>query len=344
MDNLWILKQDLRFNARICMQKGVQPYVPNLHNEDGYTLGSWARTQRITKDTMKNEFRKRLNDIGFNWDEKSAQWEFGFKKLIRFWEREGNCLVMSGHLEGEFKLFNWVGYQRKAKHKLNKEQITRLENIGFVWNAHLAAWEYGFSKLCKFRRREGHCRVPNNHKEDQVNLYLWVRSQRRFETSLAESKREKLNEIDFIWDPLSDDWEKGFQKLVNFKKKEGHCSVPTLYSEGGYKLGEWVQYQRRRRLKLDKQRLQRLDELNFVWDALVNQWQLSLHHLRQFINKNGHAQVPRGYLTDCGFKLGARVAQFRNKKKSLPEGKIVQLDELGFIWGTTKTTSASKND
>ena len=35
-------------------------------------------------------------------------------------------------------------------------------------------WEEGFTKLRKFKEREGHCRVPGNYKLSDFSLARWV--------------------------------------------------------------------------------------------------------------------------------------------------------------------------
>src|SRR5215469_11826477 len=52
-----------------------------------------------------------------------------------------------------------------AKTFLPLERKRRLDAIGFVWDWIDQRWEYGFTALLKFKRREGHCQVPIFHKE-----------------------------------------------------------------------------------------------------------------------------------------------------------------------------------
>ena len=61
---------------------------------------------------------------------------------------------------GTYKLGRWVAVQRFKEDTLSPERKKRLNAIGFVWDAHDAAWEQGFAALTKFKARKGHCRVP----------------------------------------------------------------------------------------------------------------------------------------------------------------------------------------
>jgi hypothetical protein len=69
---------------------------------------------------------------------------------------------------------------------------------------------------------------PQDHVEDTFRLGLWVTNQRRRKALLPLQREQRLDAIGFIWDPQSDKWEQGFIALLNFKRREGHCRVPTI--------------------------------------------------------------------------------------------------------------------
>src|SRR5262245_8241092 len=92
-------------------------------------------------------------------------WERGFGALKKFKAREGHCQVLQSHLEGTFKLRQWVGEQRQHADTLPPKRKKRLNAIGFIWDDHEHAWEQGFAALVKFKVREGHCRVPGDYGE-----------------------------------------------------------------------------------------------------------------------------------------------------------------------------------
>jgi hypothetical protein len=86
-----------------------------------------------------------------------------------------------------------------------------LNSIGFVWNAHDAAWEERFNELVKFRANNGHTNVPQPIKKgprDTDQLGTWVRTQRNTlgkklsmpnNTEKENQRIEKLNNLDFNW-------------------------------------------------------------------------------------------------------------------------------------------------
>ena len=98
-------------------------------------------------------------------------WQRGFSALKKFKRRKGHCRVPRPHLEGNYKLGQWVAVQRYSKDSLAAERRTRLNQLGFIWSRRDWLWERGFSALKVFKAREGHCHVPALHIEEQT---LWV--------------------------------------------------------------------------------------------------------------------------------------------------------------------------
>jgi hypothetical protein len=192
-------------------------------------------------------------------------WEKGFAALKQFKAREGHCRVPRGHQEGGFELGTWVVNQRNRRDALSVERRRRLDGIKFVWALQWNPWENGFAALKEFKAREGHCLVPNHHKEGTFNLGKWVTRQRVKKNTLPVERRRRLDLLRFVWDPFELAWEKGFASLKQFKARERHCRVPRAHEEGTFKLGTWVVNQRNRRDALSLERRRRLDSIGFIW-------------------------------------------------------------------------------
>jgi hypothetical protein len=127
------------------------------------------------------------------------RWEWGFAALSKFRRRNGHCCPPQRYVEGKYNLGAWVVVQRYRKDDLSVERKKRLDRIGFVWNWRDFAWERGFAALLKFKRREGHCRVSRQHREDKYRLGDWVAVQRRKKDVISPRRRRRLNKIGFEW-------------------------------------------------------------------------------------------------------------------------------------------------
>ena len=134
---------------------------------------------------------------------RERHWERGFAVLSRFRAREGHCCPSRHHVEGKFRLGDWVSVQRYRKDLLSVERKRRLNAIGFVWDWREYLWEQNFVALLKFKRREGHCCVPTFHREDDFKLGWWVATQRRNRKEMSPERSARLNRVGFVWSPGS---------------------------------------------------------------------------------------------------------------------------------------------
>jgi hypothetical protein len=106
-------------------------------------------------------------------------------------------------------------------------------------------------------------------------------------------------------DHLDKKWNMQYEKIVEFKRKNGHCLVPKRY-EQDKSLGAWVSDQRsnhiNNKLRLDRKRL--LDQIGFTWKDISGfkpddkRWNVQYEQLVEFKRKNGHCLVPKRYEED----------------------------------------------
>jgi hypothetical protein len=138
--------------------------------------------------------------VASSWGKSNVErWERGFATLSKFRRREGHCCPSRHHVEGGFRLGQWVSVQRYCKDLLAVERKRRLDAIGFVRDWLDLRWEQGFAALLKFKRRKGHCRVPILHNEGKIRLGWWVSTQRVRRPELSAERKTRLNKIGFVW-------------------------------------------------------------------------------------------------------------------------------------------------
>ena len=305
--------------------------VENGRIVDGLNLGSWVCKQRANKGILMPDRLRRLSSLGFSWDPITDQWEQYFAALQKFRKREGHCLVVRWHKEDGLKLGSWVGVQRLKKDMLTPDRLKRLNSLGFNWDPHSEKWEQYFTALHKFRKREGHCRVPNLHRVDRLKLGQWVSLQRTTKDRLTPARLKRLNALRFSWDPIAEQWEQYFAALQKFRKRKGHCYVPVKYQADGLKLGSWVRFQRVNKGILTPDRLKRLNSLGFNWDPHAEQWEQNFAALQKFQKREGHCRVV-GKHKENGFKLGSWVRNQRTRKDRLTPDRLKRLNSVGFNW------------
>jgi hypothetical protein len=128
-------------------------------------------------------------------------WQRGLAALKKFKRREEHCRVHRHHLEGRYKLGQWVAVQRYSKDSLTAERKARLNQLGFMWSRSDWLWEKGFAALKAFKSRERHCLVPALHIEGDLKLGNWVSTQRRKKNIMSKERKRRLNRIGFVWQP-----------------------------------------------------------------------------------------------------------------------------------------------
>jgi hypothetical protein len=100
-------------------------------------------------------------------------------------------------------------------------------------------------------------------------------------------------------------WYMKYEQLVDFKRKRGHCMVPSRY-EQDKALAEWVVKQRfiHKNDKIRPDRKTILDEIGFVWKVESPRntndkvWQHQYEKVVEFKRINGHTRVPFKYEQD----------------------------------------------
>ena len=214
---------------------------------------------------------KRLESVpGWLWRVRtSTLWRRRYDALVAFAKREGHARVPIDHIEAGLKLGGWVSFKRTLKREGRSPayRVRLLNQVpGWSWEPEQEAWDRGYAVLVKFCAREGHACVPTQHVEDDFELGVWVKWQRRqFKTDRLPIDRARRLEAlpGWVWEAFEAQWERAYALLVDFVEREGHYRIPREYWPGGFRLAKWATQQRRRRRagKLDAGRVARLAKI-----------------------------------------------------------------------------------
>ena len=194
-----------------------------------------------------------------------------------------------------------------------------------------SAWEEMFAALLACQQMYGDCVVPNN----MPALRLWCSRQRSAykNNELSPERIQRLESIGFTWDALDAGWEQMFAALTAYKQAHGDCNVPASWDVNP-ELGQWCYVQRRtyRKNKISKDRVQRLEQLGFVWELLETSWDEMFAALKRYRQTHGDCKVPLKWKDDP--KLGQWCSSQRANYKlgNLSVDRIYRLESLGFVW------------
>ena len=132
-------------------------------------------------------------------------------------------------------------------------------------------------------------------------------------------------------------WWDGYRAAAAYHAEHGHLDVPMRHrSDPGHALGAWIVKQRmaRRRGWLAADKVAALDKLGITWDPHDGRFQATLAACAAYRAEHGHLDVPSGYVTPDGVRLGAWVCaqRARRGKGTLSAERAAELDALGMIW------------
>jgi hypothetical protein len=143
-------------------------------------------------------------------------------------------------------------------------------------------------------------------------------------------------------------WNLQYEKLVEFKRKNGDCLVPQGYKEDKT-FGMWVNTQRKshktREMRQDRKDL--LNELGFVWTVDLPVWKAGMvaarvyghdkrwhqqyEKLVELERKNGKCIVPTKKYDAC-LSTWVRTQRTNHTNNKMRQDRKELLDEIGFVW------------
>jgi superfamily II DNA or RNA helicase len=329
--------------------------ITKFDNENADLL-QWVRYQRLlnTQGKLSEDKLKAFHEIGYSFDLKyygkgrekkekvvkvkpqpvTQTWDLNYIKLLDYKMKFGNCNVPRG-FKDDVSLSHFVVRQRAhyKQGKLNKDQIRKLEFLGFEWEVNrkltfMEIWKKNYSKLFEEFKKTGNSNITKGYFDN--SLYTWVLQQRmkRKNNELSEEQIKLLDDIAFNWNPEGsggspddDRWFEMLEQLSEYKNKYGDCNVSQL-NKDYKKLGRWVNDQRLNysRGKLLEHRKELLEELDFIWNTKEQEFDLKVKMLQEFYQINGHFEVKQsdlefGGLYDWLYKIIKKGTTEERKKK-----------------------------
>lgn len=341
---------------------GSEPAAEAPDSEQKKRMDRWALYQRKQRREGKLSQSRidSLDGIGFAWGRVKAgggkvfpgrkdakeplarSWDEMYYELVDFFTSNGHCNVPY-EWAAQPGLGGWVESQRRARKndQLTSDQVAQMDELGFAWTSHDAAWDAMFAKLVEYLRpmNNGKPRSASPGKE----LQRWMLTQRQAKKrgKLDPVREERLTGINFDWDPYAARWDGMYSELRKFHAEHGHCRVPAGWTPNSV-LANWVGVQRARNIegKLSAERQEALNALGFSWRlgdftgtrSPQESWNRMLEYLRIFHSEHGHSLVPQVYAQNP--KLGWWVTTQRRKRRKgkLTAAQIAALDRLGFNW------------
>lgn len=357
-------------------------WMRNLRYNYLWQIRNWpdptGKRKRLSDDKLQ-----RLSELDFSWDTKRdwKRWPTMLDDLTNYKRQYGTTHV---NPSVDRDLYEWTrsirnNYRHQAlnrtmldsntsvssrrRPRLSPRKMKALNDIGFDWEPQerqdYLRWEDMIIRLESFVAEYGHTRVPKDYHDR--NLYRWTQNvisnyghqlsntttpasmvgRRHY---LSEKRLQQLEELGFDWEQRSTMWERHYQELYEYWKKNGHCHVQALQSR---KLCTFVQNQRqeyRRFLagqatSLTPGRMEALQRINFDFDRSHDKlWNQRHDDFQVFVDATGSVNVPQDFSSN--YQLGQwtmnQRTKYRQRQNGLTNGltdaRINELEKRGFSW------------
>jgi hypothetical protein len=195
-------------------------------------------------------------------------------------------------------------------------------------------WMDMYQKLVTYKKKHKSFNVPRRYAAEP-QLRQWASTQRANynNNKLTAERINRLDSINFTWNPFEVEWTRMYQKLVTYKKKHKSFNVPRRYAAEP-QLRQWAGTQRTNynNNKLTAERINRLDSINFTWNVYEIEWMESFYRLVEYKKQNKSTKVPIGYTKDRLLAEWVSTQRACYKSKILSVDRIKRLESIGFVW------------
>mmetsp|Transcript_525 Transcript_525/g.789 ORF Transcript_525/g.789 Transcript_525/m.789 type:complete len:409 (-) Transcript_525:349-1575(-) len=236
----WLLQQQMGITFNNNNNNNVPPallanFVTSSSGSSDPLIALASSSHKLENSTTTTKTGREKRSLR---PDQADKWNDHFDNLVRFHKQHNHCLVPHTFPEKP-DLARWVKRQR-YQYKLFQqgkptgmsiERVKLLEDIGFVWDSHKAAWHKTFLELLDFKKEHGNCEVPAKYDRNPA-LATWVNRQRGQyklyrdgkQSSMTLQRYLALEEAGFKWE---------IRPIRNSKKrksvimtKEQHIAAP----------------------------------------------------------------------------------------------------------------------
>ncbi|MFI1369349.1 DEAD/DEAH box helicase [Streptomyces griseochromogenes] len=216
-----------------------------------------------------------------------------------------------------------------------RDPVTVAEWVSFnVIDTERQDWARGWTALRRFADREGHARVPYDHKEDVYPLGQWVAEQRRAYGAgqMTGRRAQRLEKLGMIWSLADERFQENLAAARVHYDEHWTLCAPRTATALDRPIGQWLSNLRRPGA-LDghpdwEQALRAVDpDWNPAWPA---DWQRHYAAVRELLRDEIQAEVLPG-VTVHGMDVGRWLTKQRQHTtwEGLMDGQRERLEQLG---------------
>ncbi|MEV0193115.1 Helicase associated domain protein [Kitasatospora purpeofusca] len=292
-------------------------------------------------------------------------WREGIGHARKWFQETGGLDVPYSALVGEngnYPLGKWLSDRRgeNTNGELASYRVEMLDALGMIWSVSDARFEAGLDWARVWAKGHGgSLAAPARASIGGFAIGTWLSELRASaqvpageQGALAPERRRALEEIDPLWCPT---WPVTWQRAYSVARSwwleaDGRVDWTTLPVDTvfeGEQLGRWVQAQRAGWAELHQEQQDLLTAVGIEEDqelaaaraaaaakpmvSRADRFGQGLAALARFVEREGHAKVPRMH-TEDGTSLGTWLNNQKARRDKLSEEQIGQLEALGVAW------------
>ena len=162
------------------------------------------------------------------------------------------------------------GYIDISEFMIFDETLEAMNLFSKIEDNLINSWDVMYDQLKEFYQENNINRITYNLKYQFNKLYQWECLQKTLykQGSLSNSRIEKLNEINFIWDfrniKYEEQWNTMYNQLVKRHQETGDIYISSKKD----KLGTWTNTQRQmyKHNELAYDKIEKLNKIDFIWN------------------------------------------------------------------------------
>ena len=208
------------------------------------------------------------------------------------------------------------------------------------------SWMAFYREALNYYKYYGNIKIPAKYvTSDGIKLGNWLKKQKELygRNRLSKDRIILLEKLGISWNYLEDLWNKNYAYLKNYYDEIGNIDMPEYFiTDDGFKLGSWLEQQRvaYKAGFLSRRRKFLLNELGIKWNPRSDKWDDNYYMLEEYYNIYKNINVPAGYVTNSGVRLGSWLASQRHAYKNnskITLDHIMLLNDLNIDWSPDDT-------
>lgn len=226
---------------------------------NGYKLGQWVSCTRrkAGKNVLTNKQISQLEEIGFTFAKLEKKWIEAVEKYRRYVLSTGIKHVQREVIFEDFRLGRWYSDVRQSytKGTLAKEKLLELREVNPDFpklpekkkkikpknEKKKVYFDEVLELFLEYRKEYNTQNIPKRKEYKGYKLGIWANQMRakRKQGILPAEQIERLNEIDFDWNPLETKWNEDMDRYRQYVQSGGKPEIPKEKDFNGFAIGYW---------------------------------------------------------------------------------------------------------